>query len=199
MDSEKRNHYTDISLKTRSESNNDLYIEGYFVIFDEETKIYKNKFEKISRGAFKETIKNGDIRCLFNHHDGMVLGRTKSGTLELCEDSKGLFGKVKINREDTQAMDIYQRVKRGDITGCSFGFYPTKQDLEIHESSSGNEEYHFTILEADMDEVSICTFPAYKGTEIQARSRDIERLKSENIKHKKEVLNERLKKLCSNN
>lgn len=195
--SEKRNHYSDAKLNTRSENNdNDLYIEGYFAVFNSETKIWRNSFEKIAKGCFTETIKNGDIRCLFNHDDKLVLGRNTSGTLELREDSKGLWGKVKINRDDTQAMDIYQRVKRGDISGCSFGFYPTDVKTEIVERDDGSIEYHNTVIQSNIDEVSICTYPAYKDTEIQARSRDNEKLRIENIENKRKILKERLKKLC---
>ena len=191
--SEKRNHYSDIKLETRSENNNeDLYIEGYFAVFDSETKVWRNEYEKIAKGCFTETIANDDIRCLFNHNDCVVLGRNKASTLELREDNHGLWGRVKINREDSQAMDIYQRVKRGDISGCSFGFYPVDITTETIETEKGFE-YHDTIVKANIDEVSICTYPVYKDTEVQARSKDRVR----NIENKKKILKERLK-LCSN-
>lgn len=195
--SKKRNHYSDTKLVTRSENNdNDLYVEGYFAIFNSETKVWRNQYEQIAKGCFADAIKNDDIRCLFNHDDKLVLGRNTSGTLELHEDSKGLWGRVKINCDDTQAMDIYQRVKRGDISGCSFGFYPTDVKTEMVERDDGSIEFHNTVVHANMDEVSICTYPAYKDTEIQARSRDNEKLRTENIENKRKILRERLKKLC---
>ena len=191
--SEKRNHYSDIKLETRSENNdNELYIEGYFAVFNSETKVWRNEYEKIAKGCFAETIKKDDIRCLFNHNDSIVLGRNIANTLELKEDNKGLWGRVKINCDDSQAMDIYQRVKRGDISGCSFGFYPTEVTTEMIETDT-DVEYHDTIIKADIDEVSICTYPAYQDTEIQARSKT----RTQSIENKKKTLKERLK-LCSN-
>lgn len=165
----KRHSYFKSELKTRAEGKDDKYIEGYFSVFEQETELWPRCFEKIARGAFDNSIKNNDIRCLFNHDSGFVLGRTASKTLELRVDSYGLWGRVKINPNDSQAMDVYARVERGDISGCSFGFEPKGEDYEERDDG-----LHWTVNEADTMEVSICTFPAYPQTEIQARKKDFE-------------------------
>ena len=164
----KRHAYFSSDFKTREEGE-EKFIEGYFAVFNQETELWPGCFEKIDIGAFANSIKNNDIRCLFNHESGFVLGRKAVKTLELREDSYGLYGKVRINPNDSQAQDVYARVARGDISGCSFGYIPLSEEYE--EKDDG---YHWTVKEADTQEVSVCTFPAYPQTEIQARRQDFE-------------------------
>ena len=76
---------------------------------------------------------------------------------------------ILINKKDTDAMNAYARCERGDISGCSIGF--DIQGEEYEESESG--EVHYTITRiAPLYECSICTFPAYEGTSINARSKN---------------------------
>lgn len=187
----KRHSYFKSELKTRAEGENDKYIEGYFAVFDQETALWPRYFEKIAKGAFDNTLKNNDIRCLFNHDSGFVLGRFKPGmgphTLELRVDDYGLWGRVKINSNDTQALDVYARVERKDISGCSFGFEPISEEYEEREDG-----LHWIVTEAELSEVSICTFPAYEQTEIQARQKDFELSKKRKFENKKIELRKKL-------
>lgn len=181
-----RHSYCAGKLTTRAEETA-RYIEGYFAVFGQETELWPGCYEKIEKGAFEKSIRENDIRCLFNHDSGFVLGRKSAGTLELREDGHGLYAKVRINEADSQAMDIYARVERGDITGCSFGFDPTAQEYE--ERPDG---IHWTIKEADTLEISICTFPAYPQTEIEARQKDAAKRKAHCIEREKAELKKRL-------
>ena len=183
----KRHAYFKSELKTRAEGESDKFIEGYFAVFNQETELWQGCFEKIATGAFDNSIKNNDIRCLFNHDSGFVLGRTASNTLELRVDSHGLWGRVKINANDTQAMDIYARVERGDISGCSFGFNPLKESYEDR-----NNGTLWIVEEADTAEVSICTFPAYPQTEIQARQKDMQVSQKRQLEQRKAELKKKL-------
>ena len=95
-------------LKTRVETDSpDKYIEGYFAVFNRETELWPGAFEEIAPAAFEETFGN-DIRALINHDTTLVLGRNKAGTLELKTDSYGLWGRVKINPNDTDAVNVYE-------------------------------------------------------------------------------------------
>src|SRR5690606_33485190 len=98
-----------------------MYIEGYWVVFNQETELWPGAFEEIAPTAFDGSL-DRDVRALINHDSTLVLGRTKAGTLELRVDSHGLWGRVKINPKDTDAVNLYERVKRGDVDQCSFGF-----------------------------------------------------------------------------
>lgn len=188
---EKRSGYHKSKLVTRSADNGDKYIEGYFAVFEQETEICDKWYEKISPGAFKNSLSNNDIRCLFNHEDGFVLGRSAANTLELKEDVHGLWGRVKINPDDRSAMDVYARVERGDISGCSFGFFPIKEQYEDRSDGSVLN----TIVEADTIEVSVCTFPAYPQTEIQARKKTFENNKKQSLEQQRAALKKRLEEL----
>ena len=140
-------------------------IEGYFSVFNSIYEIAPGMTESVARGAFSKTL-SGDIRALTNHDTTLVLGRTKAHTLELKEDEHGLWGKISINPKDTDAMNLYERVKRGDVNQCSFGFEIDSEETDFRDDGT----VHWTITEVTLYEVSCCTFPAYKETNISARS-----------------------------
>ena len=140
-------------------------IEGYFSVFNSIYEIAPGMTESVARGAFSKTLA-GDIRALTNHDTTLVLGRTAAHTLELREDEHGLWGKISINPKDTDAMNLYERVKRGDVNQCSFGFEIDSEETDFRDDGT----VHWTITEVTLYEVSCCTFPAYKETNISARS-----------------------------
>jgi len=182
-----RHSYFESKLQTRAEGDSDKYIEGYFAVFNQETELWDRCFEQIAPGAFANSLKDNDIRCLFNHDTSFVMGRCAAGTLELKEDTHGLWGRIKVNPNDSQAMDVYARVERGDISGCSFGFIPVSEEF-----TDRGDNFLYTVREADTHEVSICTFPAYPQTEIQARKQDFEQSKKRSIEQRKAELRKKL-------
>ena len=86
-------------------------------------------------------------------------------------------------------MNLYARVKRGDVTQCSFGFDIIDEETEFR----SGDEVHWTIKEVKLYEVSCCTFPAYEETSISARTRDLEEIKKRSLEAWKESMNKRLK------
>lgn len=152
------------NFSTRAEEK-DLYIEGYFSVFNSNYEIFKGGVETVAPGAFTETLAADDVRCLIDHETRLVLGRNKANTLELREDEHGLWGKVLINPNDTDAMNLYERVKRGDVSQCSFGFDIIDEETEYLD----DETVKWTIKKVKLYEVSICTFPAYKDTSVSCR------------------------------
>lgn len=189
---ERRNAYYRAEFKTRAEGDNDsnLYVEGYFAVFNQETELWPGFSEKIAPGAFDNSLLNNDIRCLFNHNNDVVLGRTGNGTLKLSVDERGLWGSVKINKDDKQAMDIYARVERGDIDGCSFGFYPVEEEFVNNPDGSVIS----AVIEADTMEVSVVTFPAYPQTEISAAQRSYDASRKETRAQRIRKLKEKMEK-----
>lgn len=153
------------SLKTRDENDNPI-IEGYFAVFGREYAEAPKKIEQIEKGAFARSIAENDIRALVNHDSTLVLGRNKSNTLELREDDTGLFGRIYINPNDVDAMNLHSRVERGDVSQASFGFFIREKKTEMLEDGT----IKWTILDADLLEVSPCTFPAYPDTALAART-----------------------------
>src|SRR5690554_6383626 len=166
-------------LKTRAEVD-EMINDGYFAVDNTETELWPGAFEEIAPGAFDNTLSN-DIRALINHDTSLVLGRTKAGTLELKTDSRGLWGRIKINPNDTDAVNLYERVKRGDVDQCSFGFNIIEEETEWRED--GTVKWRLT--KVDLHEVSICTFPAYEETGVQARHKQVEQYKQKQLEIRK--------------
>lgn len=153
------------------ETEGNRYIEGYFAVFNSEYWVGPNAYETIDPGAF-DLNRDQDVRALTNHDTTLVLGRTTAGTLQLTVDERGLWGSVLINERDQDAVNAYERVARGDVNQCSFGFYIL--DESIDRSEPGLTVWHLRNVE--LHEVSICTFPAYKDTEIEARTAELDRM-----------------------
>lgn len=173
---------------TTREDSEDLTIEGYFAVFNSNYDIFAGATESIAPGAFAEAL-SGDVRALVNHDTTLVLGRNKAHTLELREDERGLWGRVRINPNDSAAMDLYERVKRGDVDGCSIGFDIADEETEFRD----NGDVHFTIKKVSpLYEVSCCTFPAYQETNISARSAQIEEIKKREADAWRAKMTERL-------
>lgn len=177
-------------LTTRAEADGqEMYIEGYFAVFGRETELWPGAFEEIAPGAFDETLSN-DIRALINHDTTLVLGRTKAGTLELKTDNYGLWGRVKINPNDIDAVNLYERVKRGDVDQCSFGFNITSEETDWRDDGT----VKWTITGIDLHEVSVVTFPAYEDTGVQARKEAVEQHRERLLEARKTKLKERLRR-----
>lgn len=155
------------------EEGEEKYINGYFAVFNSRYEIAPQLSESIDSNAFAGTL-NDDIRALINHDTGKVLGRTTAGTLSLSTDEHGLWGEVKINSDDQDALNLYARVKRGDVNQCSFGFDILDEEKEVNEVTG---DIHWKIKKVKLYEVSAVTFPAYKDTEISARKNEAEDIK----------------------
>ena len=174
-------------FQTRDEKEAGKVIEGYFAVFNSETELWPGAYEEIAPDAFNNTLGN-DIRALANHDTTLVLGRNKSGTLRLAVDSHGLWGEIHVNEKDSDAMNLYERVKRGDVDQCSFGFNILKEETDWREDGT----VKWKIEEIDLHEVSVCTFPAYEDTGIQARHKELEQHREKRMQQWK---HEQLKKI----
>lgn len=171
------------------EDGGDLYIEGYFAVFNSVYELWPGATESIAPGAFDDSASD-DVRALYNHNTDLVLGRTSAGTMEINQDSRGLWGRIRINRDDSDAMNAYARIRRGDITGCSFGFDIADQETEYREDGT----VHWTIKRVSpLYEISPCTFPAYQDTTVSARKHDLEEVKRKRTKLWKRAMFEKLK------
>lgn len=176
-------------FKTRSEGE-ELIIEGYFAKFNTEAEGWPGYFEQIDPHAFDGET-DGDVRALLDHQTHIVLGRTKAGTLQLKIDEVGLWGRLTINPNDREALDAYERVKRGDVDQCSFGF-----DIISEEYVNGEDgSLHCTLKKVKLYEVSVCTFPFYPDTEIEARKKDAEYTKKRQLEHRRAAVKKRLEEL----
>lgn len=149
----------------RVEGEEERKIVGYAAVFESLSENLGGFREKIQRGAFKRSLENGaDVRALMNHDPNYVLGRNKSGTLNLSEDERGL--KISIDPPNTQwAKDLLESMKRGDISEMSFAFQTLDDKWEEE-----NGQTVRTLKEVDISDVSVVTYPAYKAASAQVRS-----------------------------
>lgn len=183
----KRDAFFQTSFQTREEGTQ-KFIDGYFIVYEAKTELWEGVFEEIAKGACTNSLINNDIRALYNHEWGTVLGRKSANTLIMREDDKGVFCSILINEDDSEAKNTYERVKRGDITGCSFGFYPTIEDRIMQDDGT----VKYVVKEADVIEVSVCVFPAYPQTAIEARKKNFSNESKRELELKKNKLKERL-------
>lgn len=189
----KRHMHFASELKTRATDNeNEAYIEGYFVVFNQETELWPGAYEEIAPEAFNRSlnIEKVNVIALDNHDSRAVLGSIDSDTLELNSDSYGLYGRVKVDLDDPFAKSAYRKVQTGKVRGCSFGFYPITEEISEREDGS----MKWIVKDADLLEVSITAFPAYPQTEVAARKKDVEKMKKQKLEQRKAQLKEKMKR-----
>lgn len=178
------------NMQVRTEDDGPV-IACYFSVFNTPTELWSGCIEQIAPGAFTSSL-NRDVRALINHETRLVLGRTVAGTLNLREDETGLYGEIKINEHDSDAMNLYARVQRGDVSQCSFGFDIIAEDYVM---SPDGQTCTWTIRDVILYEVSVVTFPAYEATSAVARAEgDTASLKSARLERRKKELLERIHK-----
>ncbi|MDX0318924.1 HK97 family phage prohead protease [Sinorhizobium meliloti] len=159
-DIEKRGGALGVEFRAESDKRT---LTGYAVVWNSDTTIGDYFVERIAPGAFTKALR-GDILALVNHDTGRVVGRTRSGTLRLAEDSRGL--KVEIDIPDTtDGNDLWTLVERGDVSGMSFSFRATKQEWD-----DTGDLPHRTVIEAELFEVTATPIPAYPDTSLALRS-----------------------------
>ena len=161
-------------------------IEGYFAVFNSIYQMDSMLSESIAPGAFTNSLSN-DVRALINHDTTLVLGRTGAHTFTISQDERGLYGVITINPKDSDAMNAYERVKRGDVSGCSIGFNITREATDVSEDGS----IHWTIEDVELFECSVCTFPAYEQTNITARAAEREEIMKRRLEAKREKVKAR--------
>lgn len=175
------------TFSARSDSDEGPVIEGYFAVFNSDYEIWPGATEQVAPDAFNNCL-SLDVRALCDHMTNLVLGRTSAGTLELRVDEKGLWGKIKINEQDSDAMNLYARVQRGDVSQCSFGFDILDEEYIDNRDGSCTWILHDVYLW----EVSVVTFPAYAETSVEARKKDREAELKRQLELRKKQLKERI-------
>jgi len=148
----------------------ELRAEGDGMTFAGRANVYNSKSEPL---PFRETILPGasarslksrnEIKAFINHDTNLVIGSTRSGTLRLSEDERGVPTEIDLP-DTTYGMDLSKSIRRGDTSGMSFGFSVVKDKW--------NDDYsERTISELRIHEVSVVTgFPAYTATTASVRA-----------------------------
>lgn len=142
-------------------------IRGHAAVFNRLSEDLGGFREQIKPGAFSEAVIQDDVRALWNHDSNYVLGRNRSGTLRMVEDSEGLA--VEIDPPDTQfARDLMVSMRRGDVSQMSFQFMVPKGGQSWANDSNGQSIRTLTKLR--LLDVSPVTYPAYPQTDVAVRA-----------------------------
>lgn len=160
-------------------------ISGYAAVYHRaedpgtQYQLMDSYYERIKPGAFDRALaESQDVRALFNHDPNHVLGRTASGTCRLSCDSVGL--RYEVDLPNTQvARDLAESVSRGDVSGSSFAFSVNKEGQDIERAKDGMT--YRNIVDADLYDVSVVTYPAYESATSGIRS-------AENVQEATEAL-----------
>ena len=140
-------------------------IEGYAALFNTLSEDLGGFYERIKVGAFSRTLTERDVRGLWNHDPLYVLGRGSAGTLRLGEDDTGLQFEVDV--PDTQwARDLLVSIRRGDVREMSFQF-----SAVMDEWAQVGDQIVRTLIDVDLYDISVVTFPAYPQTSASVRSK----------------------------
>lgn len=144
-------------------------LSGYSAVFNRDSVVLGGWFrfiERILPGAFSETLRTADVRCLFNHDANMVLGRSQARTLRLVEDDKGLLMECDPPATSVGA-DVTALVERGDISGQSFSFVTIEDRWTFYKD---DRPAFRELIKVELYDVGPVTFPAYPDTDVAARS-----------------------------
>jgi Escherichia/Staphylococcus phage prohead protease len=149
-----------------SGNNGKRVLTGYAAVFNSKSEDLGGFYEQIKPGAFTRCLnRSPDVVCLREHDPRLgVLGRTRSGTLRLKENQTGLRFEADLPNT-TFATDLEESINRGDLDACSFGFIARADDW----SRSADGTALRTLIDVDVFDVSVVTFPAYPATSAQMR------------------------------
>lgn len=161
-DEARRVAFSNIEVRALDDDSTRLF--GYAAVWDSPSEPLPWT-EYVKRGAFTKTINDGaDVRLLIDH-EGVPLARTRSGSLRLWEDDKGLAMETELDETNPDAARLISALRRGDISQMSFAFRTVKD--------SWNEQRTVRELrEVQLFDVSVVTFPAYEATVAELRSRN---------------------------
>ena len=164
------------NITTRSDDKHGDVIEGLPIVFDSVANIGGGWYETIARGAL-DNCDLKDVMLLVNHERGSIpLARSRNNndnsTMQLSIEKDGLHIRADIDKENPKGAELLSAVKRGDITGMSFGFIVDKDEWKDLDSTMPTR----TITSIrKVVEVSAVNNPAYEATSISSRSLEVAR------------------------
>jgi uncharacterized protein len=154
------------SLQYEEEEDGVMSIAGVAALFRAESQDLGGFVEVLEPGAFDDAIMMSDVRGLFNHDPNYILGRTKSGTMELEVREDGLH--YRIPNLPASRRDVWEAIQRGDVTGNSFAFTVERDRWEQRDGAP------LRIIEKvrELFDVGPVVYPAYSQTVVSARCMD---------------------------
>ncbi len=137
-------------------------IVGYAAVYGAESEDLGGFTERIAPGAFSPVLGNADVRCLLNHDPNSVLGRTRSGTLRLTDEQRGLRFECDLP-DSPLGQNVREAVKRGDVDGASFRF-------AVGTDTWDGDVRTVTAIK-ELHDVTVATYGAYPAASVELRTR----------------------------
>lgn len=163
-----RRDFTAADVEIRSTSDGGLRFSGY--ASTTETPYMVGSFEEtFAKGAFKRCLGQQPDVVLLVNHAGLPLARTRSGTMTLSEDTRGLKVDAELDPTDPDVQSLIPKMKRGDLTEMSFAFRATDDEWDSRETKRVVREA--TIHKGDVSMVTHGANTATSGT-VAMRSAD---------------------------
>lgn len=156
------------AIEIRSVEGQPTHVVGHAAVYNTWSQDLGGFKERVLPGAFSKSLGVSDVRALFNHDPNYILGRTKSGTLTLGDESKGLHFDAIAPETQTIRDLVLAPIARGDIDQCSFSFTVREDAWREPKSLSGLWERD--LVDVELYDVSPVTFPAYLQTDVVVRS-----------------------------
>lgn len=165
----------EVEWRVEKDDGKPIKLIGYAAIFNVLSLPMMYFRERILKGAFTKSLKRGDdVRALVDHDSSKLIGRRSSGTLKVTEDKKGLKAEIDLPNT-TVAKDVTELIERGDLTGMSIGFRTISDRWHIEDEQEVRE-----LVEIELRDVSVVTFPAYPDTDVAVRSHELWQQEQEN-------------------
>lgn len=142
-------------VESRAQGSN-IYVEGYASVFEKRSGNLGGFVEKVRNTAFNKTVKESDVRALWNHDPQYVLGRSSAKTLELSVDNNGLYYRALLPNT-TYGRDLAELLERRDVRESSFTFFKVQDDWGLTEDGYPER----SLIEVGLIDVAPVTFPAY--------------------------------------
>lgn len=178
-------------FKTRDDADSPI-LQGYFIVFNQPYYDWFGDEEIVLPAAIDSRTDTSDVRALIDHVSHLVLGRRNetTQTLDWSIDDNGLFATIQINTGDSDAVSLHSRTQRGDVDQASFGF--DEDEVAYEDLPDGHVRRKIAHI-SKLWEISVCTFPAYEQTFVEARSARGEAIRSRRLEAEKQNLLRRLK------
>lgn len=162
---DRRGRRFDSEIEVRAaNADGSIPFKGHAALFNKRYSVYGMWLEEFAPGAFAKAIQENDVRALINHNPSLVLARSKSGTLRLSEDTRGLLVEADMG-PTTYAQDLAVSMGRGDVNQMSHAFRSVVETWD----ESGKIPVR-TITSAMLFDVSVVTYPMNEGTDAALRA-----------------------------
>lgn len=170
MDLEKRHLPFEVRVERRDDGK--VIIRGHAAVFGQLSEDLGGFREQIAPGAFAEALQTDDVRALWNHNPDFILGRNRSNTLVMSEDSRGLA--IEIDPPDTQTVRdlVIVPMERGDVSQMSFAFSVRPGGQDWAKDDEGRVVR--TLKKLRLYDVSPVTYPAYPQTDVSVARRSLD-------------------------